>query len=221
MNYPIELLPNEKYKIIDCKIDNLYLARTFKIIGDFPVINPDSGNIQIKYVADPTKHIADFSTNLLGIFEPRHLSISLNDEGKIEFNHYCSPEEKVDVPIFNKHFIVEADINYFSILISDIQNQKIPYYLGDDLVLGTCRIEHTPMKWNFWHFSIRWVNNNGDYLHNQKDNKFKSGWTKQLSSAAKALIVQYAKVNEPNYFVIPARCYSKEFVTPIKSVAIL
>lgn len=209
MSYPVELLPNERYKIIDCKIDDFYLARSYQLIDNFPIINPDSGKIQVKYVADPTKQIADYSTNLLGVFEPEHLLISLSTDGKILYNHYCAPEEKVDIPILNEHYSLEENINFFSILISELENQKVPYYLGEDLLSATCKIEHTPMMWNFWHFSIRWLNHKGEYLHQEKDNKFKSGWARQLSSAAKALIVQYAKVKEPNYFVISSKCYCK------------
>ena len=209
MIFPSEILPNKEYKIIDCSVDCCHLARTYKSIADLPIINPLTGSIQLKYVAEPTKHIADYSTNLMGIFELQHLLISLTTDGKNKFSQECAPDENVETPVFNEDFIVADDINYFSILVSDLDNVKVDYSFGDDKLIGICRIEHTPMRWNFWHFSIRWVNHNGDYLHQVKDNKLDSGWARRLCSAAKAIVVQYAKLTDPPYFIIPKTCYCK------------
>lgn len=209
MDFPTELLPKENYKTIDCDISKCILVRIVKIIEEFPLINPDTGNIQLKYIADPTKQIADYSTNLLGVFEMQHLDIALTENGKLKYNHYCNPNEIVDTPIFQTDFDNNKVEKYFTLLISELNNYEIPYENGNEKYKGVCSIEHTPMKWNFWHFSIRWKNVDKEYLHLQNENKLKRGWARQLSSAAKSLIVQFARLNEPNYFVIPKNCYTK------------
>ena len=173
------------------------------------MINPETGRLQLKYIADSTKHISDYSTNLLGIFELQHLNICLTSSEKKIYNDYCLPEETVDTPIFNEHFEVKNIENYFTLNVSELDNYEFPYEHNNETHKVTCSTEHTPMKWNFWYFSIRWLNSSNEYLHSQTESQQRRGWARQVSSAAKAIIAQFAKTTEPNYFVIPKKCYLK------------
>jgi len=218
MNYPAQLLPNRHYKIIECDINHLHLVRHIELKGEDEIIDPDTGNVKLKYVADPTRHIADYSTNLLGIFELKHIAIYLTADGKKLYNTYCLPDAEVKPLIYNTDFQITNNRKYFTIKIADISNIPVPFVINGIEKKAKCLIEHTPMKWNFWHFSIRWINDNSEYLHDQNENLFdrpKQGWVRLLSTAARAMLVHYADTNEIDYQVISKSCYTKYNVNPL------
>ena len=208
MIFPAELLPNITYKIIDCDISHSYLVRFIEIKEGLPLINNETGYIDLKYIADPTKHIADYSTNLLGIFKLKHLNITLTKEGKDAYNGYCKPDEEVDIPKYLVDFQIRQKIEYFTLLILDIADFSFEY--NSELKLeAKCIVKHTPARWNFWHFSIHWVNADGVFLHTLEEKELRKGWGKQLSAAAKAMLVQFVSLSEPNYKPISKTCYTK------------
>ena len=211
MFYPTQLLPGINYKLIDCDISELPLIRFIELKDGLDIVDVITGNIQLKYIADPTKHIADYSMNLLGIFEIEHLPITLTNEGKNLYNHYCLPPFENDTPIFPTHFELKVGKKYFTLKVYEINNLLIPYEMDGKILSGKCLVEHTPMKWNFWHFSIRWQNADAAYLHHENDKQIKKGWGRQLSSAARATIVQFATSSpDPEYNLIAKGCYINE-----------
>ena len=170
-------------------------------------VTNDLGNIELKYIADPTKHISDYSTNLLGVFEVNHIEIYLTSIGKEKYSLYCSPNETVSTPEYEIDFLRNSEKRFFTIRISLLNNQPIPYELDEVSLTGKCIVRHTPMKWNFWHFSIHWLNHEGIYLHTLNDKEIKKGWGRQLSSVARAYISELAELSVPEYPTIPAVCY--------------
>lgn len=198
MNYPIDILPHSNYKLIECDLSNLTLVRSFKSINDESDIDPGTGNINLKLVAHPTENIKDYSTSLLGIFELTHLKITLTSHGKEIYNYYCQPNEMVDPPIFQKHYSIDDERKFFCIKISEIINLVIPYTFMEQEMIAKCFICHSPMRWNYWHFSIRWLLENGEWLHESP----KKGWTKKVASTSRAILVHFIDLNTPNYYVI-------------------
>lgn len=207
MNFPEQLLPNIERKIIDCDTSEYVLVRFVELKDGLELIN-ELENIELKYIADPTKHISDYSTNLLGVFEINHIAISLTDLGKQKYNLYCLPNETVTTPEYEAEFYLNNERKYFSLKIGEIDNFTFPYEIDKVTYTGKCIVEHTPMKWNFWHFSIRWQNQDNIYLDSLNDKEIKKGWGRQLSSVARALLSQFAKLSIPdNYQIIPTACY--------------
>ena len=93
-------------------------------------------------------------------------------------------------------------------MISDISDFSFEY--NSELKLqAKCVVEHTPARWNFWHFSIHLVNADGIFLHTLTDKDLGKGLGKQLSYAAKAMLVQFVSLTEPNYTPILKTCYTK------------
>lgn len=98
MNYPLEILPNENYKLIDCDLSDHYLLRITDTSDLNEIIDTETGYVSIKYICSPGEHIVDFSTNLLGIYNAEHIYLDFTAEGKDRYMHYCDPSEKVDPP---------------------------------------------------------------------------------------------------------------------------
>lgn len=66
-----------------------------------------------------------------------------------------------------------------------------------------CQVLHTPVPGNFWHFSLRWITDEGDVIYQM------GKWRKRLFSAARNMIVEKASLNIPNLTVIPEQFYKK------------
>ncbi|MEP7268219.1 MAG: hypothetical protein ABI844_11385 [Saprospiraceae bacterium] len=205
----MRLLPDKNRKIINCKLNSWKLIRYVKLKEGIPLVNPETKNIQLQYIADPTKHISDYSTNILGLFKINDLKISLTNDGKSIYNHYCEPDEFVSRPKYLKHFESRKEIVYFTIQISKINNYKFDFHLGSEIITAFCHVVHTPMKWNFWHFSLRWSKDN-EYLHELPEKELGKGWGRQLSSAARASLVHFAETEiGDTKSLIPEKYYLK------------
>jgi hypothetical protein len=198
MKYPTEILPCPDYKLIECDLSNLTLVRSFMSIENEQDIDSSTGNINIKLIAHPTENINDYSTNLLGIFELSHLKIALTASGKELYSCYCRPNEEIEPPIFQLHYSIDDERKYFTIKISDIINLKIPYKYNEQEMKASCIICHSPMRWNYWHFSLRWLLQNGEWLHEVP----KKGWTRKIASTSRAILVHLISLQFPNYYVI-------------------
>ena len=211
MKYPNRILPNANYKQITCKISDLSLVRFFKCEIDEDPIDTNTGNLQLKYIAHPTQNIADCSTNLLGIFRLDDIKIAFTTLGLSIYNHECVPNLKVKSPIYKEHFYFDNERSYFTLNISELENLIVPFNIGADEFIAKCIVVHSPMKWNFWHFSIRWKINESEWLHENNNKK----WSKRLGSAARASIVHFAQLHEPNIIEINQKCYKTKLMNTV------
>ncbi|MFN8250352.1 MAG: hypothetical protein U0V75_00625 [Ferruginibacter sp.] len=211
MNYPTKLLPQKKYKIINCDISNSLLIRHIDIKdNDYEIEDPETGNVKLKYISQQTKHIADYSTSLFGIFTIKHLAIRLTNEGKKKYNEYCEPNSLITPLIFNDDFLIDNNRKFISFKVGSINNKIITYPQNDTNTNGKCVVEHTPMKWNYWHFSVRWVNENFEYLNKQPEVLFdrpKTGWVRLFSTAARAMLANNAKAYVQECEFPKKKCY--------------
>lgn len=207
MNYPEHLLPKINYKIIEWHNDlsHCYLIRhtpTRKIYTE------DSKKISFELIKIQSDHLGDFSTNLLGVFEPNDNLIRVKGENSDYFNSLWIEGNNVGEPLYNKNFDIDTERGNFFLKISDLDG-KIANYTNDksDNIIAKCKILHTPTNCNFWHFSLRWYS-----IPEEKDvrelNISKKQRSKLLSSA-KALIAEIAFGDEPVYFTLPPKNYLK------------
>ncbi|GAB3414536.1 hypothetical protein [Niabella aquatica] len=68
---------------------------------------------------------------------------------------------------------------------------------------------HTPTKWNFWHFSIRWhITDKNAFLNDIDDLKEQKKIIKRLKSEARALIAKFASIEKPTYNQLDKNCFS-------------
>lgn len=208
MNYPTRILPQTSYKLIDCDLSSHYLIRYTNTNDILEIINPETGFVKQEHICTPKKHASDLSTSLLGVFEVTHIQIQLTEVGKTKYNDYCQPDANIDVPIFQQDFERNTSRHFWVILIKDILNAEVDYLKSNTPFKANCIIQHTPMKWNFWHFSIRWKVEDG-YWHELTE-KEQEKLAKRLGSEVRAYISKYAKVEEPNYEELDEILYSKE-----------
>jgi len=199
MNYPIKILPNSNYKLITCDVSNCYLIRFTHSNKIEDIFDEELMQVRQISICDPSGNMNDLSTSLLGVFETSFVQIELSQSGKEKYNSQCDPDISVEVPIFKKDFTINESRGFWVVLIGDINEKTIDYTKGgiDTKFKATCFIEHTPMKWNYWHFSIRWRTEEG-FWHTLNDNQ-KKKMSKRLAHEARANIAKFAKIEEPNY----------------------
>ncbi|MBP6234863.1 MAG: hypothetical protein KA270_00935 [Saprospiraceae bacterium] len=202
MSYPVEILPNKEYKQITCVLLPYRLTR-FTNTKD---ILDDTGLIMQSYIVSPKEGILDLSLSLLGIFEFEHNQISLLDLGKTKYNQYCAPNETVDIPQMDIDYIINLERSWWSISIQKIMEQNYTCFYKETEIKFMPVITHTPMMWNYWHFSLTWAISNFDIdsiaSTNQK-NRFKE----IISSTARSSIQQYSMSGEIPFDIIDEKEY--------------
>lgn len=206
MQYPKKLLPKERYKLILDGLDGAYLIRSTKTKED---LKNESGEIKIEHICSPSENIQDLSTSLLGVFEPSHSYIELTPEGKeVYAKEYCTPDCEVDAPIYETHFDWDESKGFWFVKIEFIEGQLAEYINSSPSLKATCSVQHTPMKWNFWHFSIRWRFEDGRFYHELPDSERKKDrLRKRLSHEARSIIAKFADTVEPNYSELNTQYY--------------
>jgi hypothetical protein len=135
------------------------------------------------------------------------MKIELTKDGKSKFNMLCEPDSNVDVPEYEKDFILNEQRHYWIVMIGEIQNALVDYTMANLPFRATCLIMHTPMKWNYWHFSIRWLTKQG-FWHTLTTNE-KEKVTKRLGNEARAHLMKYARLQAPVIKVLHSSCYEK------------
>mgnify|MGYP005850082119 CR=1 FL=1 len=201
MQYPTHLLPNQNYKLIDCDLSKFYLIRHSHIPQD--KLLDDLGNLKTEAIAQGAiKIIPDYSTSLFSVFETSDIYIKVINKN---YQVYCKPNEVIDTPVYDKDFILNENRGYWLVKIEKINNQKIKY--EDGSLSAICVVIHTPMKWNFWHFSIRWYINDIDgFLHENPDYETKSV-RRKLTNEARSLLKEYGSTRIFSDDVIEKDCY--------------
>jgi hypothetical protein len=213
MNYPIEILPNTKRKLISCDIHSHFLIRSTPTSVASDLVDEVTGDIKQKTICSPAENITDLSTSLLGVFTVGHNKIELTKESRAKLGAYCAPDAEVDVPIYEIDFYIDESKGFWTIHIEKVFKESVTYTFGDKpgvIFTAICSIVHTPTFWNYWHFSIKWyLNDYNCYMDQIQDDKLKRKISKRLSGEARALIAKFAKIIEPDYQELLADCYTK------------
>lgn len=200
-SYPQRLLPKDEYKIIDNDIlgryPSLVLVRHVEgkdiVMGDTGILSPASIKIQ-------SDHLRDLSNNLLGVFLIDDVKYGVSKE-YAEYDALWSPGEHVDCPKDGEYFYDENRACYYIPINELIQCEGIV----KDSNVWKFKLFHTPTRRNFWHISIRLINEEGMEVSQMElsDNKKKKIW-----KAAKDLLVsQIIKIENQEYLPIPEEAY--------------
>lgn len=213
MKYPVRILPQKHYKkISDCLSDN-FLIRHFILNDDNSQICDCNGQIENKFLFSPTERFGDLSTSLLGIFTIDDIRISLSSEGKTRYGSYCDDKFNLDVPKYPKDFDFDNSglRKFWTIKIGDIHNQVCSFEKVDSATksLFTCHVVHTPAKWNFWHFSIRWFLNDDQayYFEKLKANEITAGNKKRIATAVRVILKNNIQIGIEPRCTIPENYY--------------
>jgi hypothetical protein len=213
--YPTEILPQENHILITENLDNRYLIRHADTSDIKELWNNETNSINLTQFCNPTTRIEDLSTSLLGIFIEEHCGLVFHKGST--YYEYCKPDEKVDTPIYEMDYTYDGDKGYFYIKIDDISgisvNYKNPSSKTGDTYIGKCCVLHTPMKWNYWHFSIRWdINVDSDTGSSTISyENLSKGMKKQFGTIARSMVVDNTSINRPeNINQIPFSLYKKD-----------
>ncbi|MBP6127407.1 hypothetical protein [Flavobacterium sp.] len=188
------------------------------MIRHFEVVNPElpildaNGLIEDKYLFSPSDKLGDMSTSLLSIFTYVDISVALTKWGGKEFGMYCDNDFSTLIPRYLDHFYFTNDRDFWCINIGMINDEPLTYLHTDGDIENTfhCKIIHTPAKWNFWHFSIRWLFNDGRYFFElHKDGKVSKGNLKRISNSVRVLLKKHAKNEKVDFKLLLEENYLK------------
>jgi hypothetical protein len=157
--YPSVLLPQPNFKYIDCDLSNFYFIRYFEIKAHIPIID-DNNDIAQTYICSPTSNIQDLSMSLLSHYEYEHVKILLTELGIKNYSHYCLPSYPGQPLIYKDEFLKTESRGYWLIEANLCDSLKCDITFVKEKVeiqyTAKSKKKHTPMRWNFWHFSLLW-----------------------------------------------------------------
>ena len=201
MDYPLTLLPKSNYKLINCDLSEFCLIRHTHILQEN--LLDDNGNLKNEVIASGAEKILpDYSTSLLGVFELENIKIKVTN---LDYQEYCKPNIEVQTLIYENDFELIDNRGFWTIKIDSINDQEIEY--EDGSLKAVCKVHHTPMKWNFWHFSINWyIDDISGYWHNNPDYQTPS-IRRKLISEARGLLKEFGKPIVLSEEIIEEQCY--------------
>lgn len=205
MNYPIEILPNENYKLIDCDLSNYHLIRYTNSSVKSDYYNEETKIISSKAISDPSTNMYDLSCSLYDVFTIKHIHIQILNK---EYFQYCSPKTIVPVPEFETDFTFNGFRGRWFVLISEIDGQVATYNRENTTLNAKCVVLHTPMRWNYWHYSITWyIEEVGKYWKDLEPHERNPKWNQRLGHETRTLLQRLATWDLPEIVPLPKHCY--------------
>lgn len=202
--YPEHILPCPQYHLIEQKDllshPDLVLIRHIEsdkvqwMDNNSKILHPDSIKIQ-------SDHLRDLSNNLLGIFKVDDIFYGINKEYR---SSYCELWEENTNGLMptHKEYFKDNNRGYYFISIKTLVKYNLP-----EVENQKCHfmVFHTPTKCNFWHISIRILNDQNNEIStlNLTEKKKKKIWR----SAKDFLIMDIISSNIIPYGFIPKSSY--------------
>lgn len=201
--YPDRLLPKANYHYIEDfgPLANHHLQRWLSAEWE---VEYDDGDPVITGENIPIEkgHIADFSTNLIGMFLPADRAFQFTSTGLEKFGSLFIIAEDIDAPEKDVDFVHKPELKQIFLEVGKIVGKAATYNKGEETELeAICKPVHTPIKGNFWHVSLRWINAEGDSL-NQKGK-----WKRRMLTAARTIIAECAVLEIEEIKKIPEELY--------------
>lgn len=199
--YPERLLPKGNYRHIDndslASSPSLVLVRHIEgkdvIMGDTGILSPSSIVIQ-------SDHLRDLSNNLLGTFLVDDVKYGVSKEYS-KYDDLWTPNDEIVCPKEGEYFY-DKTRRYYFIPIPELMRCD---GIEKDATVWKFRLFHTPTRRNFWHVSIRLINEEGQEVSQTMLSKNKKN---KIWKAAKDLLVsKIVKIEEQNYIPIPESAY--------------
>jgi len=208
MNYPTRLLPKSNYKKIKCT-DHLFplflihYTRTKNLfIKETHEINPDEIILQ-------SDHLRDLSTNLLGEFLIEDNKIEITEKVKRDFFNECWNEgDEARIPKYGDDFCINEDRGCCFWKIGTIISLQFSHKnnIDNSVYELIFNVSHTPIKCNFWHFSIKVFDNKNNEISTLD---IGTGLKRQLWKKAKEQLVKYALIETPIFNKLDSKYYKE------------
>lgn len=201
MLYPERLLPQARFYTINHDLRDID-AWLIRYTDHRDILDPHSGHLLPSCVAPQTNHLHDLSTSLLGVFTIGDIVWQIVGDNKPYFIGLWKSGETVQTPVFEQDFVQSSERGFFLLRVADLNGQQIKYNVSEnDNLTAVCRVLHTPIRANFWHFSVRWFTLEGDVM------KQNGSWKRRLLTSCRALICQFARFEEPDCILPPTQWY--------------
>lgn len=207
MEYPEEILPHSNYRIIDCDLSNFSLIRYTNTNDKTVIWNAGTNSIVQEHICHPSERIEDLSMSLLGYYTPKHIFIDFTPVGKEKFMKPWNLNQEPDIPSFGTEFLHNNNKHFWWISIVKLNNRTFKFESNEGPRNTTCHVSHTPMLWNFWHFSLRWSTENGA-LADMEGNKRKKA-ARRIGHAVRVIIARDASIEEPSYQLLSSNFFTK------------
>lgn len=205
MNYPEQLLPQQIFKQITSDLSGYFICRKVfdkqLLTEPLPPIIPDE-ILSLETAND----CFDYSTNLPGVFELLHNCIEHIGERKKYFRTYWDFVSDVEMPVYEQDFTINEKVGFFFLRIGSLQGLRIPFNKKADEKpndMATAQVLHTPTNSNFWHFSVRWFDKEGNQISSNS-----AKWKNGIIAAARAMISELILLEYPAQ-AIPEDLYIK------------
>ena len=105
----------------------------------------------------------DLSTSLVGVFQVEDARYLVQGDRKGYFVFESWPlGEEIAQPPKPEEFIIRSNGTFYYLSIDDVQHYEVPFSTADGEFNVTSQIKHTPCRANYWHFSVRVFDENGD-----------------------------------------------------------
>jgi len=190
------------FKRIEADLSAYFLCRT---INDSRLVALVNGMYSDEMLCAENKELFDYSTNLLGVFLPQDSKIVLIGDNRKHFYAYWDFAEEVSIPVFGQDFEIDEHRDCFFFPVSSLhQKIRVPFQRPpkDSDEILTAHVVHTPTRSNYWHFSVCWKDEKGDF------EKYKgSAWQKRISSTMLAYLQEHILLETPNYLPLSASVY--------------
>lgn len=204
--YPLILLPQEHYKFIECDVSEHYLIRSFNLVENTPLLN-ELSEIDANYICIYPHNIQDLSTSLLGHFTINDNKIELTKKGKTDYQD-CEPNFPGTPLIYEEDYLRNDDKWHWIIKCSNVVDIKISFVHAEEAISTVSYLKHSPMKWNFWHYAVRWHINGKDSI---EINKYSTGQMqtlcKKIGAKARSIIAQHAVLDIDAHPLLADNCY--------------
>jgi hypothetical protein len=203
--YPDRLLPKANYHYIEdfTPLLGYYLQRWMPADWE---IEYDDGDPTVTGDNIPIDkgHIADFSTNLIGVFLPSDKAFQFTATGLEKFGSAFIVDADIDPPEGDIDYVHKPNLKQIFLRIGEVVGKAATYNKGEETELkAICQPKHTPIKGNFWHVSLRWINTDGDALHQ------KGKWRRRMLTSARTIIAEHAVLEIDGFDVVPESLYVK------------
>lgn len=233
MDYLDHLLPNEDFCeiLIDEDVCSFFLLRRLKTSDPNQECRPGTESLKFNSIcrSGSVKEALDFSVNISSqFFGLNELAIKIVGEKSSYFAQYCEiPYSSKEVPpVYGQDFILLDSYGCCHFKIDDILKvgpRVITALDGQGNVVKEDTVKpivlHTPAKWNFWHFSVRWAfDNEGEFKDvTSEEIDYKTGEPltpkgiyMSMKERVKAILTEKARFGLPAvHLVLPKEKYCK------------
>ncbi len=201
MDYPNRLLPvATHHKILFTSAHNgCWLVRH---TSDDDIWD-EFGGLKDEAVTIQTDHLRDYSTNVLGEYQPNDVYFHILKVSPVHGVLMAEWNEgnAVDSPEWPQDFGYDDGRGYYFLNVGKFQGVEFVAYSDSTGVKPVCKVLHTPINANFWHCSLRWFYDGIDTIEWEKKRR------RRILETAKSYIKEQAKRTEPIYEAVASSDY--------------